>query len=93
MASNKLDLWRDHLKTFASSGMSGSEYCRQHSLADASFYKWRRRLAEEESSEGFDEVSVVEEIEEAQRYMIDLGKLDHKVLCLFVQSLVAEPHA
>lgn len=36
--------WTEHVTNQASSGQSVRAYCRQHSLAEHSFYSWRRRL-------------------------------------------------
>lgn len=36
--------WTEHVANQASSGQSVRAYCRQHSLAEHSFYSWRRRL-------------------------------------------------
>lgn len=36
--------WTEHVTSQANSGQSVRAYCRQHSLAEHSFYSWRRRL-------------------------------------------------
>lgn len=36
--------WERHIRTQEQSGQSVSQYCKDHSLGDAAFYTWRRRL-------------------------------------------------
>jgi transposase len=36
--------WRDHLAAWRRSGLSVHAYCRQHDLAEPTFYLWRRNL-------------------------------------------------
>lgn len=38
--------WRGVIKKQRASGLSVAEFCRRNDLADALFYRWRRRLAE-----------------------------------------------
>jgi hypothetical protein len=40
--------WRDALRRFAASGLSVRTFCRRERLAEASFYAWRRTIAERE---------------------------------------------
>ena len=37
--------WRHHISAAASSSQSAAAYCRSHNLSLASFYVWRRKLA------------------------------------------------
>jgi hypothetical protein len=37
-------LWREHLAAWRRSGQSVRAYCRQHDLAEPTFYLWRRAL-------------------------------------------------
>jgi hypothetical protein len=51
MASDMRDaakerLWRDALRRFAASGLSVRSFCRRETLCEASFYAWRRTIAE-----------------------------------------------
>jgi hypothetical protein len=39
-------LWRDALRRFAASGLSVRSFCRREALCEASFYAWRRTIAE-----------------------------------------------
>lgn len=90
--SKSISKWRSHINSQVSSGLGVSTYCQQHNLSEASFYKWRRRLSNESEQGGFDEASIVEEQEEID-FKIDLGQLDHRVLCVLIKSLVASSHA
>lgn len=38
--------WRGVVKRQRASGLSVAEFCRQNDVADALFYRWRRKLAE-----------------------------------------------
>ena len=38
--------WRDALRRFAASGLSVRTFCRRETLCEASFYAWRRTIAE-----------------------------------------------
>lgn len=38
--------WRGVIKKQRASGLSVAEFCRRNDVADALFYRWRRRLAE-----------------------------------------------
>lgn len=38
--------WRGVVKKQQASGLSVAEFCRQNDVADALFYRWRRKLAE-----------------------------------------------
>ena len=42
--------WRDVVRRYAGSGLSVREFCRRESLAEASFYAWRRTLAERDAA-------------------------------------------
>jgi hypothetical protein len=42
--------WSSILETWRGSGLSGAEFCRRERISRRSFYKWRKRLAEEASS-------------------------------------------
>ena len=44
--SEKAKFWRRLIRGQTGSGMSIRGWCRQHSVQEASFYWWRRRLAE-----------------------------------------------
>jgi len=39
-------LWRDAFRRFAASGLSVRSFCRRETLCEASFYAWRRTVAE-----------------------------------------------
>ena len=41
--------WRERVEAQGSSGLSAAGYCREHGLARASFYRWRRIFSVEES--------------------------------------------
>ncbi len=47
--------WRDLLKQFADSGQSVRGFCKSRSLSEASFYGWRRTLAERDAAADPDE--------------------------------------
>ena len=93
MGSIRTDFWRAHIQAYGSSGLRINEYCKQHGLAEGSFYKWRSRLSKLPLSSDFEELSVQEDQEECYSHMIDIGRIDHKILCIFVQSLLARHHA
>jgi hypothetical protein len=38
--------WRQRLAAWQKSRLTGRDFCRQHSLSEASFYAWRRVLAQ-----------------------------------------------
>jgi len=42
--------WADWIDRQASSGLTVSDFCQQHSLGPASFYAWRRRLLVDSSA-------------------------------------------
>jgi transposase-like protein len=42
----KEQFWRQQVRQWRRSGLSIRGFCRQHGLAEASFYAWRRTLAE-----------------------------------------------
>jgi transposase-like protein len=42
---SKEDFWRRMIRRQAGSGVSVRDWCRRHSVSEASFYWWRRRLA------------------------------------------------
>jgi hypothetical protein len=42
----KEQFWRDHLKRWHASALTIRDYCARHHLAEASFYAWRRTLAQ-----------------------------------------------
>jgi transposase-like protein len=44
--SGKEQFWRDVLRRWHDSGLTIRAYCRQRSLAEPSFYFWRRELAQ-----------------------------------------------
>ncbi len=44
--SRKELFWRDMLRRWPASGLTIRAYCRRHRLSEASFYAWRRELAE-----------------------------------------------
>ena len=39
--------WTDRLRRFEQSGQTVSEFCRVESVSTASFYQWRRKLADQ----------------------------------------------
>jgi len=43
-SDQRLQYWTEHVTNQAASEQSVRAYCRQHSLAEHSFYSWRRRL-------------------------------------------------
>ena len=43
--------WRERVEAQGSSGLSAAGYCREHGLARASFYRWRRIFSAEVSAE------------------------------------------
>lgn len=93
MESKRLDFWRAHINAFHSSGLRINAYCRQHGLAEGSFYKWRNRLSKPALSNDFEELTVQEDPGENLSHMIDLSRMDHKVLCILVQTLLAHHNA
>ena len=45
----KEQFWRDVLVRHSASGLSGRAFCRQQKLGEASFYAWRRTIAERDA--------------------------------------------
>ena len=43
--------WRATLRQWRRGGLSVREFCRQHGLAEPSFYCWRRTLAERDAAQ------------------------------------------
>lgn len=48
--AGRLEFWRDLLRRQAASGMTVLAFCKREGVSTASFYHWRRRLAEEDRS-------------------------------------------
>jgi len=44
--------WRDVIAEQQASGLSVVAYCRENDVADSLFYRWRRRLAEQDQTAG-----------------------------------------
>lgn len=42
--------WRERLRRYVESGLSVRAFCRRESLTEASFYAWRRTLAERDAA-------------------------------------------
>lgn len=40
-------IWQERLARFATSGLTVEAFCQQENVSTASFYHWRRRLAEQ----------------------------------------------
>src|SRR5262245_27221955 len=43
---DKEGFWRRMLRDWRGSGLSGRDFCAEHRLSQASFYAWRREIAE-----------------------------------------------
>ena len=43
--------WQELINTFEESGLTVTEFCRQHQLAVSVFYQWRKRLSDKPASE------------------------------------------
>ena len=43
----KAEEWAERIAAQRSSGMSVKQFCKEHGLAECSFYSWRKRLREE----------------------------------------------
>jgi hypothetical protein len=97
METSKQKYWRAHLERASSSGQSIASYCKVNGVSVTSLYKWKRRLEGSHLAEsGFDEVEVTNQEADPGRdskWMLDLGLLDHSILCSLVQALVGQPHA
>lgn len=92
MTSLKFNFWREHLEKIAASGVAISAYCKEHGLSPASVYHWRKRINEESTTGGFDEVAVDPE-EEAPGFTLDLSALDQSILCRLVLMLAGQENA
>jgi transposase len=46
----KAQFWRDHLRRWQDSGLTIRAYCQRHGLTEASFYAWRRTLAQRQAA-------------------------------------------
>ena len=44
--SSKASVWQERLRRYGRSGLTVAEFCRRDGVSIASFYEWRRRLAE-----------------------------------------------
>ena len=58
--------WRGVIKKQRASGLSVAEFCRRNDVADALFYRWRRRLAELDAQQD-SRPKAVERINEVDR--------------------------
>lgn len=47
--ARKHELWRQRLARFRRSKLSVAEFCRSEQISQASFYQWRRKLADDKS--------------------------------------------
>jgi transposase-like protein len=68
--------WREHVANQASSGQSVRAYCRTHSLAEHSFYSWRRRLRKAEQPVRFAVVDTASVTQSAASIHIHLASGD-----------------
>ena len=50
-------IWRRRLERFEESGLSVARFCEEEGCSPASFYQWRKRLAEDDRGEAGDEDS------------------------------------
>ena len=48
--TDQQQFWAMVLETFKSSGLSVRRFCKQEGLSEPSFYSWRKRLSEQETS-------------------------------------------
>ncbi len=51
--------WEEFVNQFLASGLSGAAFCRQNNLKLASFYFWKRKLAEPQQASNFAQLTVV----------------------------------
>jgi hypothetical protein len=49
----KREYWKRHIDSWQTSGLSQSEYCRQHDLKDHLFFYWKRRIVKPETTAKF----------------------------------------
>lgn len=45
-----VEQWQTIINTFSTSGLSGTQFCKQQDIKYASFSKWRKRLSEAEDT-------------------------------------------
>jgi len=55
--SDKERFWRDVLARHRVSGLSARAFCRRDGLSEASFYSWRRTIAERDAGSGPDQLA------------------------------------
>ena len=70
------DIMRQHFDTYASSNLTVAAYCQAHEISVASFYYWRRKIAEpardQVSREGFSQI-ITRPMEEKPRVILPGG--------------------
>jgi hypothetical protein len=97
METSKQKYWRNHLERASSSGQTIASYCKVNGISVSNMYKWKRRFDGSHSpNSAFDEVEVINQKADTGRdskWMLDLGLLDHSVLCSLVRALAGQPHA
>jgi len=52
-SKRKRDYWKRHIDSWQSSGLSQTEYCRQHDLKDHLFVYWKKRIVAPETAAKF----------------------------------------
>ena len=49
----KREYWKRHIDSWQESGLSQSQYCRQHDLKDHLFFYWKRRIVKPDTATRF----------------------------------------
>ena len=49
----KREYWKRHIDSWQESGLSQSQYCRQHDLKDHLFFYWKKRIIKSETAAKF----------------------------------------
>ena len=52
-SKRKRNYWQHHIDGWQESGLSQSEYCRQHELKDHLFFYWKRRIVKPNATTKF----------------------------------------
>jgi len=47
----RADYWQQHVNACHASGLSQTEYCREHGLAISTFHRWQKKLREADISD------------------------------------------
>jgi hypothetical protein len=89
---SKLNIWKSHLESQKKSGLTQTEYCRQHNLHPVTFSYWKRRIKEVAGkSSGFVAVKIPNKINRPESRTQDSFQIDFTNGMKITFSLHAAP--